>query len=59
VPAFKSALRLFGNPQRVIDFNADSKKANLRGLAFLLADQRPAGIWCGAGDGNRKRRSAL
>lgn len=33
-------------------YRPDNKKANPLRLAFLLADQRPAGILCGAGDGN-------
>ena len=42
-----------------IALRPDSKKANPFRLAFLLADQRPAGIRCGAGDGNRTHGSSL
>ena len=34
-------------------YRPDNKKANRTRLAFSFADQRPAKIRCGAGDGNR------
>ena len=35
------------------------QKTNPRRLAFLLSDQRPEGILCGAGDGNRTHGTSL